>query len=223
VPAYPQYSGTTTASVFDAVHTWALRTRTLPELRYVNRYHDNPDYITALADTVLAHRQRTGRSGHLLMSFHGVPARTLELGDPYHCECRKTGRLLAERLGLTPDAWTLSFQSRFGKAKWLEPSTEATLGALAARGVHEVEVICPGFIGDCLETLEEIAMEGREHFLAEGGKRYDYIACLNDSPAWISALAGIVRSHTQGWSGQAPDAQALAAQRERALALGATA
>jgi ferrochelatase len=224
VPLYPQYSGTTTASVFDAVHQWALTTRTQPELRYVNRYHDDPAYIAALADTVQAHRQRIGRDGHLLMSFHGVPARTLELGDPYHCECRKTGRLLAERLGLTPDQWTLSFQSRFGKAKWLEPSTEATLAALATRGVKEVDVICPGFVGDCLETLEEIAMEGREHYLDHGGQRYDYIPCLNDSPAWIATLAGIVRTHTAGWSAKpAPDAAALATQRERALAMGASA
>jgi ferrochelatase len=225
VPLYPQYSGTTTASVFDAVGSWSLRTRHVPELRQVNRWHDDPAYIDALAGSVRAHWQASGRTGHLLMSFHGVPARTLELGDPYHCECRKTGRLLAERLGLGKDDWSLSFQSRFGKAKWLEPSTDATLTALARRGVADVQVICPGFVADCLETLEEIAMEGRETFLHAGGKQYDYIPCLNDTPAWIDALAALVDRHTLGWSSAgtgATDAGELAASRTRALALGAT-
>jgi ferrochelatase len=223
VPLYPQYSGTTTASVFDAVSTWSQTTRHIPELRQVNRWHDDPAYIDALAGSVQAHWRTSGRTGHLLMSFHGVPARTLELGDPYHCECRKTGRLLAERLGLGKDDWSLSFQSRFGKAKWLEPSTEATLVALAKRGVTDVQVVCPGFVADCLETLEEIAMEGRETFLHAGGMQYDYIPCLNDTPAWIDALTALVDRHTQGWPvhGSAPSAHELGASRTRALALGA--
>lgn len=203
LPAYPQYSGTTTASVLDAVQAWTARTRHVPEMRFVNRYHDNPGYLDALAERVRAFRQAEGRGEHLLMSFHGVPERTLTLGDPYHGECLTTARLLAARLGLEKHQYSLSFQSRFGRAKWLEPSTDATLKALAARGVQHLQVVCPGFVADCLETLEEIAQEGRHDFLAAGGRRYDYIPCLNDSPAWIGALAALVRQHTGGWPVQA--------------------
>ena len=220
--AYPQYSGTTTASVVDAVGTWVTRARQLPELRFVNRYHDHPGYIDALAATIEAHWQDKGRPEHLLMSFHGVPERTLNLGDPYHCECYKTGRLLAERLGLTKEQYTVSFQSRFGKAKWLEPYTEPTLQALAAQGVKRVDVACPGFTADCLETLEEIAMEGKEAFLTAGGEHYHAIPCLNEHPSWIGALAAIASQHMAGWPTQAPaNDEALAASRARALALGA--
>jgi ferrochelatase len=222
--AYPQYSGTTTASVIDAVNTWSARERNVPEMRFVNRYHDDSGYLQALAGRIERHWSEHGRPDKLLMSFHGVPERTLHLGDPYHCECRKTGRLLAEQLNLAADEWTLSFQSRFGRAKWLEPSTEATLHALAAKGVGRVDVVCPGFTSDCLETLEEIAQEGRAGFLAAGGKDFHYIPCLNDEPGWISALGAIAERHLAGWETQAaPDAQALAASRERAMALGATA
>lgn len=133
------------------------------------------------------------------MSFHGVPERTLQLGDPYHCECYKTGRLLAEKLGLTKDQYKVTFQSRFGKAKWLEPYTEPTLIAMAKAGTQSVDVVCPGFTGDCLETLEEISMEGREAFLHAGGKTFNYIPCMNDEPMWIEALAAISEQHMQGW------------------------
>ncbi len=226
VPAYPQYSGTTTASVVDAVQAWAVRTRHLPEMRFINRFHDDPGYLDALAARVRAFWQAEGRGDHLLMSFHGVPERTLHLGDPYHCECLATARLLAERLGLEKNQYSLSFQSRFGRAKWLEPSTDATLKALAARGVRHLQVVCPGFVADCLETLEEIAQEGRHDFLAAGGQRFDYIPCLNDDPAWIRALVALVERHTAGWpvqAGQRPDTPALQARRDRALAGGATA
>jgi ferrochelatase len=156
------------------------------------------------------------------MSFHGVPERTLKLGDPYHCECHKTARLLASRLDLAPDAWTLSFQSRFGKARWLEPYTEPTLRALGARGVGRVDVACPGFTSDCLETLEEIAQEGRDAFLAAGGKHFHYIPCLNGDGSWIRALGEIAVRHLAGWpTQQATDGDALARTRERALARGA--
>ena len=225
LPLYPQYSGTTTASAFDAVYAWAGRTRAVPELRFVNRYHDDAGYIDALAQRVRSHWDREGRGDHLLMSFHGVPQRTLELGDPYHCECHKTARLLAERLGLGPDAYTISFQSRLGRAKWLEPYTEPTLIALAKKGVQRVQVVCPGFPADCLETLEEIAQEGRDAFLTAGGKAFDYIPCLNDDPAWIRALVAITRQHTQGWPtdvGEVAQRQLSAkSQRDRARALGA--
>jgi protoporphyrin/coproporphyrin ferrochelatase len=221
VPAYPQYSATSTASVIDAVAAWSAQVRNLPELRFVNRYHDDRGYIDALARRIERHWRENGRGEHLIMSFHGVPERTLHLGDPYHCECRKTARLLATRLALAADQYTVTFQSRFGKAKWLEPATEPTLRALARRGVASVDVTCPGFTCDCLETLEEIAMEGRQAFLTAGGKAFQYIPCLNGDTAWIGALGAIADRHLEGWPTQAPPADALAASREAALASGA--
>jgi ferrochelatase len=153
-----------------------------------------------------------------------VPERTLHLGDSYHCECLKTARLLGERLGLTPTQWTLTFQSRFGKAQWLQPYTEPTLCALAAKGVQRVDLICPGFATDCLETLEEIGIEARDAFLAAGGKEFHYIPCLNDQPEWITALVGIALQHMQGWDTRSTaDRAEMQLQRERALALGAAA
>jgi len=221
LPLYPQYSGTTTASVFDAVYDWARTQRHVPELRFVNRYHDDPAYIDALATRIEAHWRDNGRSAHLVMSFHGVPARTLQLGDPYHCESHKTGRLLAERLGLMPQQYTLTFQSRFGKAKWLEPYTEPTLIAMAQRGVQSVDVVCPGFTSDCLETLEEINQEAREAFLHAGGKVFAYIPCVNDSARWITALSAIAQQHMAGWPVGKADENALRQSAERAKALGA--
>ncbi len=199
LPAYPQYSGTTTASVFDAVYEWAGRQRSIPELRFVNRYHDDPAYIEALVTRVRAFWQTHGRPDRLVMSFHGVPERTARLGDPYQSECITTAQLLAGRLGLTDAQYKLTFQSRFGKAKWLEPYTEPTLQAMAAEGVGRVDVICPGFTGDCLETLEEINMEAREAFLEAGGKEFNYIPCLNDSREWIGALSAIAQANMAGW------------------------
>jgi len=223
VPAYPQYSGTTTASVFDAVYRWGLKTRLIPEMRFVNRYHDDPRYIQALAQTVREHWAKNGQAEQLVMSFHGVPERTLQLGDPYHCECMKTGRLLAEALGLSKDQYKLTFQSRFGKAKWLEPYTEPTLVAMASQGVKKVDVICPGFTSDCLETLEEIQQEAQEAFIHAGGESFSYVPCLNNHPVWIEALAAISLDHMQGWQLTAPDPKALAESRARALAHGAKA
>ena len=222
LPAYPQYSGATTASVIDDVSRWALQTRHLPELRFINRYHDDPGYIAALADSVRAHWQRNGQPELLMMSFHGMPERTLHLGDPYHCECLKTGRLLAEALGLSREQYLVTFQSRFGKAKWLQPYTEPTLRERAAAGLKKVDLICPGFAADCLETLEEIAQEAREAFLESGGKEFAYIPCLNDSDGGMRMLADLAERHLQGWPTRlTPDAQALEQQRQRALALGA--
>jgi len=222
VPAYPQYSATTTASVCDAVFDWASRTRTLPELRFINHYHDEPAYIGALTASVLRYWQRHGLPDQLVMSFHGVPRRTLELGDPYHCECLKTARLLAQQLGLGPGQYKVTFQSRLGRAEWLQPYTEPTLIAMAREGVQRVDVICPGFSCDCLETLEEINMEGRHAFLNAGGREFHYIPCLNDDPEWIAALCSLTQTHLQGWPTlNAPDLQALDASRSAALALGA--
>lgn len=199
VPMYPQYSGTTTASVVDAVGAWARQVRHVPELRFVNRFHDDPGYIRALARLVHHHWQSRGRPSRLVMSFHGVPERTREQGDPYHAECLETARLLAERLALKEDEWVVSFQSRFGKAKWVEPATQTVLQQLGSAGVPRVDVICPGFVADCLETLEEIAMEGRDAFLAAGGKEFFYVPCLNDHPTWMAAFAEIVQEQLQGW------------------------
>jgi ferrochelatase len=222
VPAYPQYSATTTASVFDAVYAWSQKARRLHELRFVNHYHDEGGYIEALAHSVRSHWQAHGQAEQLVMSFHGVPARTLELGDPYHCECYKTARLLAQSLGLSKDRYKVTFQSRFGKAKWLEPYTEPTLVAMAQAGTRSVDVICPGFTADCLETLEEIQDEARQAFLMAGGERFQSLACLNDQADWIESLADICERHLAGWATQqGPDLQALARSRDEALAIGA--
>ncbi|MNR78077.1 Ferrochelatase [compost metagenome] len=199
LPAYPQYSGTTTASIFDAVFSHYAQERNVPELRFIKNYHDHDAYIRALRKSVLAHWDMAGRPDKLVMSFHGVPKRTLTLGDPYHCECHKTARLLAKELELTPDQYMVTFQSRFGKAEWLQPYTAPTLQKLAKEGVGRVDVICPGFTSDCLETLEEIAMEARHDFMSAGGKDFNYIACLNENEAWIKAIAEITELHLIGW------------------------
>jgi len=219
-PAYPQYSGTTTASVFDAVYHWALKTRHLPEFRFVNHYHDHADYIDALAQKIKAHWALNGQSAQLVMSFHGVPERTLHLGDPYHCECYKTARLLGEKLNLRKDQYRVTFQSRFGKAKWLEPYTEPTLIELAQQGVESVDLVCPGFTSDCLETLEEIALEAKSAFITHGGKSFKYIECLNDSTPWIDALHSVCHQHMSGWNSSTP--KELETSRREALALGAS-
>ena len=222
LPAYPQYSATSTASLFDAVYAWAGRVRTLPELRFVNHYHDDPRYIAALAGSIRHYWQAHGRPDQLVMSFHGVPERTLFLGDPYHCECLKTARLLAGQLGLAQELYKVTFQSRLGRAKWLQPYTEPSLIAMAKAGVSRVDVVCPAFTSDCLETLEEINIEGRTAFLQAGGKEFHYIACLNDDPAWITALCEITQQHLAGWPTKTEvDADALAASRAAALARGA--
>jgi len=197
--AYPQYSATTTASVIDAINAWSARVRRVPEFRFVNDYHDDPLYIDALAHSVARHWQQNGRADQLVMSFHGIPERNIRLGDPYQAQCIATARLLADTLQLTPAQYRVTFQSRFGRAKWLEPYTEPTLRELGAAGVSRVDVMCPGFPADCLETLEEIAMEGRDAFLGASGKEFRYIPCLNDSNAWITALAGIADRHLAGW------------------------
>jgi ferrochelatase len=197
--AYPQYSGTTTASLVDAVGEWCRRARNVPELRFALRYFDDAGYIEALASGIEDQWREHGRPDHFVMSFHGVPERTVRLGDPYQRECEDTARRLAARLGLAATQWTLSFQSRFGRAKWLEPSTEHTVRELGKRGVGRIDVACPGFTSDCLETLEEIAMEVRQVFLTSGGREFRYLPCLNADRAWIDALAGIARRQLAGW------------------------
>ncbi len=223
LPLYPQYAASTTATALDAVSASLSRTRNIPELRLVKHFHDHPAYIAALAEGVRKHWAQHGRPDKLLMSFHGLPRFTLERGDPYHCECQKTARLLAEALALAPEQYQLSFQSRFGRAQWLQPYTAATLAQWGKQGLRRVDVICPGFVADCLETLEEIGMECRAEFLNAGGKEFHLIPCLNESDAWIQALAQIALEHARGWGEPGPDADALERSRARALGLGATA
>jgi ferrochelatase len=165
----------------------------------VNHYHDEPDYIDALAASVEAHWKRHGRADRLLMSYHGIPKRYLLQGDPYFCECHKTSRLLAERLGLEPGSWMTTFQSRFGREEWLKPYTDETLKGFPQQGVKSVQVICPGFSADCLETIEEIGQENREYFMESGGERYEYIPALNAEPTHIDALEKLILKHLQGW------------------------
>ncbi len=223
LPLYPQYSATTTASIFDAVSEELRSWRWLPELRFINHYHDDPAYIAALADSVREHWAANGQAEKLVMSFHGIPREYFEAGDPYFCECQKTGRLLAEALGLSDTQWLLTFQSRLGPKEWLRPYTDQTLEQLAKDGTGSVDVICPGFSADCLETLEEIAMENRDVFLEAGGRQYNYIPCLNDRADHITQLCALVQRHVQGWpeASQATEPQEAATRAARAQAMGA--
>lgn len=196
---YPQYSATTTATVFDQVSKVLRGWRWIPEMRFINQYHDDSGYIKALANSVENHWQKEGRDGFLLMSFHGLPQRNLQQGDPYFCQCHKTARLLANQLNLADDQWKISFQSRFGKAQWVKPYTDKTLEELAIKGQQRIDVICPGFPADCLETLEEMNVENRATFLAAGGEEYHYIPALNQNKDHIDALMGVIDQHIQGW------------------------
>jgi ferrochelatase len=199
LPLYPQYSGATTGSTFDALAADFLHRRWLPELRFVTHYHDHPDYIRALADSVRAWRAAHGSADKLLFSYHGVPQSYLDQGDPYHCECLKTSRLVAAQLGLQEADYQTTFQSRFGRQEWLKPYTDVVLRGLPEQGVKSVQVISPGFAADCLETLEELAVENRDYFLGAGGEHYQYIPCLNSTPEHIAALASIATEHLVGW------------------------
>ncbi|HHH45050.1 MAG TPA: ferrochelatase [Gammaproteobacteria bacterium] len=222
LPLYPQYSSTTTAAVFDELARVLGQWRWLPDIRFVQHYHDHPAYIEALADSIREHWETQGRSERLLMSFHGIPERMCRSGDPYYCECVKTARLLAARLDLAEAQWKLTFQSRFGREPWLQPYTDITLKEWASQGVQSVDVVCPGFSADCLETLEEINGQNRELFLAAGGRQFSYIAALNDRAQHVEALAQLIDAQLQGWQPALDDApEHLAACRERALADGA--
>jgi protoporphyrin/coproporphyrin ferrochelatase len=204
LPMYPQYCAATTASVFDAVYAWAGRTRSLPELRFVNRFPDDPRYIDALAKRLTDHWQVHGRGERLVLSFHGMPARTRQLGDPYFDECQQTAQLLARRLDLKDGQVIVTFQSRLGRAEWLQPYTEPTLVKMAREGVRRVDVMCPGFVADNLETLEEINQEAREAFLRAGGTAFGYVPCLNDQHEWMAALSALALQNLQGWDTQRP-------------------
>ena len=220
VPLYPQYAASTTATALDDVFAVLQKMRNVPAIRTIKHFHDDPGYINALAKNVRDYWTLNGRPNVLVMSFHGLPRYTLDKGDPYHCECHKTGRLLAEALQLKPEQYRVSFQSRFGRAEWLKPYTTATLQELGQKKTPRVDVVCPGFVSDCLETLEEIAMEGKEDFLHAGGGEYHYIPCLNDRSEWIHALTDLVYENLHGWLPEKNPAE-LEQSRLRAHALGA--
>ena len=202
LPLFPQCASATTGSAFDRVTGALSAYRSVPELRFVCGYHDDPAYVGALARSVRDFWEREGDPARLLISFHGLPRRYAELGDPYPEQCRETARLLAARLGLADDAWAMAYQSRFGREEWLRPCTDETLRSWAGGGVEKVDVICPGFSADCVETLEEIAITNRDRFLEAGGKRMRYIPALNDRPDHIRALAGVVLRNLSGWEAQ---------------------
>jgi ferrochelatase len=227
LPLYPQYSATTTASVFDEVTNVLQSWRWLPDLRFINHYHDHPKYISALANSIRRHWAEHKRGQKLLFSFHGIPQRYFDQGDPYFCHCQKTARLVAEELELEHSEWQVVFQSRFGREPWLQPYCDKTLEQLPDNGVHSVDIICPGFSADCLETLEEINMENREIFLHAGGEEYSYIPALNASAEHIDVICEVLTAHMFGWPETMPnwDAGERAVEekhsRERALAMGA--
>jgi protoporphyrin/coproporphyrin ferrochelatase len=220
VPLYPQYSAASTASALDGVFQTLMRQRNMPEVRSIRHFHDHPAYIAALATHIRKHWLEHGEPDVLLLSFHGMPRHTRERGDPYFCECQKTARLLAEALELSAERLRITFQSRFGRTEWLKPYTAETLVALGRAGTHTLDVVCPGFVADCLETLEEIAIEGKATFLENGGGEYRYISCPNDDPVWVRALADIIAPHLSAWP-QENHADSAEIQA-RARAMGAT-
>jgi ferrochelatase len=200
LPMYPQYSSSTTAAIYDKLSELLKQCPHLPEMRWIRDFHDNPDYINALARSVKQQWQKDGQSEKLLMSFHGVPERYTAKGDPYEHQCRNTANLLAEKLELTPEQWQCCFQSRFGREEWVKPYTDHTLAHWGNNGIKSVDVICPAFSADCLETLEEIEVENKEYFLEAGGENYHYIPALNDNDDHIEMLSQLVQQHTQGWN-----------------------
>lgn len=221
LPLYPQYAASSTASAFDEVFAQLKRMRNTPAIRTVKHYHDHPGYIAALAQNVRDYWTKTGKPDKLVISFHGVPRFTLDKGDPYHCECQKTGRLLAEALELDAGKYQICFQSRFGRAEWLSPYTAVTLEQLGKQNTRRVDVVCPGFVSDCLETLEEIAMEGKAIFIQAGGHEFHYIPCLNERDDWIQALTDIALANLQGWLGLESSEKQTTQSRQRALEMGA--
>ena len=199
LPLYPQYSATSTATVFDAVHAALARMRHVPELRNVGDYHAAPAYIDALAESVRRFWSKNGRADRLLLSFHGIPQRYVRLGDPYAEQCRETASLLRDKLGMSERGMLLTFQSRVGREAWLTPYTDITLGELPKQGVKRLQVLCPGFAVDCLETLEEIAIRGKEQFMGGGGERFEYIPALNSDAEHAALMRSLVEQHTHGW------------------------
>ncbi|GAA0859586.1 ferrochelatase [Aliiglaciecola litoralis] len=202
LPLYPQYCASTTGSTFDAVAADFQTRRWIPELRFVTQYCDNPMFIQAMADKIRQHWQQHTRADKLIFSYHGIPKRYLLNGDPYHCQCYKTTRLIAENLGLSSSEYLTTFQSRFGREEWLKPYTDHTLKALPEQGVKSVQIVCPGFSADCLETIEEIGEENYQYFMQAGGERYEYIPALNSDAAHIELIASLINDNLHGWQGQ---------------------
>ncbi|WP_111496335.1 ferrochelatase [Marinobacter bohaiensis] len=221
LPLYPQYSASTSASTFDAISADFTRRRWLPDLRFISHYPDFPPYIEAMAQQIEANRAEHGRGDKLILSYHGVPKKYLLRGDPYHCECLKTSRLLAQRLGLSEDQYMTTFQSRFGREEWLKPYTDETMKALPGQGIKSVDVFCPGFSSDCLETIEEIGQENRDYFMEAGGERFHYIPALNATDGHIDALEQLVVENLQGWKIAGPSSDDLAQRAKLAKAVGA--
>lgn len=219
LPLYPQYSASTSASTFDAIAADFTRRRWLPDLRFISHYHDFPPYIEAMATHIEAHWREHCRKDRLILSYHGVPRKYLDRGDPYHCECHKTSRLLAERLGLSSEDYLTTFQSRFGREEWLKPYTDATMKALPGQGVESVDVFCPGFSADCLETIEEINEENREYFMEAGGKAFAYIPALNATEGHINALVQLIEQNLEGWVHPVNAPDELRDRRKRAEAV----
>ena len=199
LPLYPQYSAATTASTFDAIADELKKWRWLPEIRMINHYHDDPDYISALTNSIKEYWLKNSRPQKLIFSFHGLPKHYFLAGDPYHCECHKTARLVAEKLKLNQEEWLVTFQSRFGPREWLKPYTDKTLISLAESGIKNINIICPGFSADCLETLEEINIQNREFFIKAGGEKFIYIPALNDRSDHLDLLSKIILKHANGW------------------------
>lgn len=224
LPLYPQYSGSTVASVFDEVTRQLTHVRWIPELRFINQYFDHADYIDALAASVRHSWEANGKPQRLIMSFHGIPERYRNNGDPYFCQCQATARLLATKLSLSTDQYQVVFQSRFGREPWLQPYCDKTMEVLPQQGVKNVDVICPGFSADCLETIEEINEENREIFMEAGGERFHYIPALNSQADHIKSLCSLVKQHVQGWPEAAGDSvsdEQLSDSARRAIAMGA--
>ena len=199
LPMYPQFSSSTTAAIYDKLSDLLKQCPHLPEMRWIRDFHDNPDYINALAKSVKTQWEKTGQAEKLLMSFHGVPERYTNKGDPYEHHCRKTAALLAEKLELNSEQWQCCFQSRFGREEWVKPYTDYTLKQWGKDGIKSVDIICPAFSADCLETLEEIQVENKEYFIEAGGESYNYIPALNDNPDHIDMLSKLIIQHSQGW------------------------
>ncbi len=220
LPLYPQYAASTTASALDEVAAYLQRVRNAPEFRFVKHFHDHPAYIAALAGLVREYWRQSGRPDKLVMSFHGLPRYTIARGDPYHDECQTTARLLAGELQLADSHWQITFQSRFGRTEWLKPYTDSTLADYGRRGVRRVDVVCPGFVADCLETLEEIGIEGKAVFLGAGGKEFHLLPCLNERDDWIRALGAIARQHLGDWVSESWNPPLAKAEDARRRALG---
>ena len=192
LPLYPQYSGSTNGSTFDAISKTLHRIRWVPSLSFINSYHNHPSYIKAISESIALYWEQHGRAQKLIFSFHGVPKKYITSGDPYQSQCTETAHLVAKYLNLPNEAWVLAFQSRFGAQEWIQPYCDETLKSLPSQGVKTVDIICPGFSVDCLETLEEIVLENKEYFIQSGGENYNYIPCLNDSNSHVNIIADLI-------------------------------